>query len=91
MSYEAKIAVIGGCGFLGYYLKKDLDSVKGKYHIFDISADESSSTESFIDVTSISHNLDLEECDVIVNLAAEHRDDVRPISRYHNVNVSGAD
>lgn len=28
--------------------------------------------------------------DVIVNLAAEHRDDVRPVSRYDSVNVDGA-
>ena len=27
---------------------------------------------------------------VIVNLAAEHRDDVRPLSLYHEVNVEGA-
>lgn len=27
---------------------------------------------------------------IIVNLAAEHRDDVRPISRYHETNVEGA-
>src|ERR1035437_8205823 len=26
----------------------------------------------------------------IVNLAAEHRDDVRPLSRYHETNVQGA-
>jgi nucleoside-diphosphate-sugar epimerase len=26
----------------------------------------------------------------VINLAAEHRDDVRPVSRYHEVNVEGA-
>src|ERR1700676_5255316 len=26
----------------------------------------------------------------VINLAAEHRDDVRPISRYHETNVEGA-
>ena len=30
-------------------------------------------------------------CEVIVNLAAAHRDDVRPISLYHEVNVGGAE
>lgn len=29
--------------------------------------------------------------DLIYNLAAEHRDDVRPLQRYHDVNVSGAE
>ena len=30
------------------------------------------------------------DCDVIYNLAAEHKDDVRPISLYDDVNVQGA-
>jgi nucleoside-diphosphate-sugar epimerase len=90
-SDAGKIAIIGGAGFLGYYLKKELDSVQGNYHVFDINADESSPTESLIDVISISDNFDLEECDIIVNLAAEHRDDVRPASRYYDVNVCGAE
>jgi nucleoside-diphosphate-sugar epimerase len=29
-------------------------------------------------------------CDVVYNLAAEHRDDVRPVELYHQVNVVGA-
>jgi nucleoside-diphosphate-sugar epimerase len=29
-------------------------------------------------------------CDVVYNLAAEHRDDVRPVALYHQVNVVGA-
>lgn len=32
----------------------------------------------------------LKHCDCIVHLAAEHRDDVRPLSLYHEVNVGGA-
>jgi len=32
----------------------------------------------------------MDESTVIVNLAAEHRDDVRPLSLYHDVNVTGA-
>ena len=32
-----------------------------------------------------------QDCEVIVNLAAAHRDDVRPISLYHEVNVGGAE
>lgn len=30
------------------------------------------------------------QASAIINLAAEHRDDVRPLSRYHEVNVDGA-
>jgi len=33
----------------------------------------------------------LAECGTICNLAAEHRDDVRPVSRYHETNVGGAE
>lgn len=32
----------------------------------------------------------LKDADIVVNLAAEHQDDVRPISRYHETNVQGA-
>lgn len=30
------------------------------------------------------------ECSAIINLAAVHRDDVKPLTRYHEVNVEGA-
>jgi GlcNAc-P-P-Und epimerase len=32
----------------------------------------------------------LQGCDAILNLAAAHRDDVRPVQLYHDVNVTGA-
>ena len=32
----------------------------------------------------------LKNVDTIINLAAEHRDDVKPLSRYYDVNVQGA-
>ena len=32
----------------------------------------------------------LKEVDVVFNLAAEHRDDVRPVTLYYDVNVQGA-
>lgn len=88
-----KINVIGGSGFIGSRLIKRLkineqlavqitDKVPSKDHpeIF-----------KFGDVRSVEQLwASVSEESVIVNLAAEHRDDVRPLSLYEEVNVGGA-
>ena len=85
-----KLSVVGGSGFLGQsflniYSKKNKDfeildinepeNFKSQFKIFNVSKKEESSNLSG---------------DIILNLAAEHRDDVKPVQKYYEVNVQGA-
>lgn len=80
--------MIGGEGFVGSSLKKDLKKEDYKFTSFDkvFSPDH----RSKLDVTDPLSLYKLEGFDAIINLAAEHRDDVKPISLYDEVNVNGA-
>jgi nucleoside-diphosphate-sugar epimerase len=87
------INIIGGSGFIGTRLAKRLLSKKlFSVYIVDIKSSSlypqivKNGDVRFIDQLSdsICHG------SVIVNLAAEHRDDVRPVTLYDEVNVRGA-
>ena len=80
------INIIGGAGFLGTQLAKALDLHDLRFRIFDkaLSGDE------FCDVSDLSSMDSLPSADTVVNLAAEHRDNVQPRSLYNDVNVVGA-
>ena len=87
------VIVIGGSGFIGTRLIRRLrinDSIESK--IIDIAP-----SKVFPDFVTLSDVRLLEQLSesithgsVIVNLAAEHRDDVRPLSLYDDVNIGGA-
>ena len=87
------INVIGGSGFIGTRLVRRLrskeqlavqitDKAPSKEHPDVVTLGDVRSAEQLR--TSIANG------SVIVNLAAEHRDDVRPLSLYDEVNVGGA-
>lgn len=85
-----KITVIGGSGFVGSRL---IDLLKGSHEVKNIDKQPS---PFFNDITTIANVLDVSKIteqikgsDVIVLLAAEHRDDVSPTSLYYDVNVGG--
>ncbi|OBS13110.1 UDP-N-acetylglucosamine 4-epimerase [Elizabethkingia miricola] len=87
-----KIAVIGGSGFVGTRLIDILISA-GQYNLLNIDKNVS---EKFPDISVIGNVMDkdtlisqLQGTDVVVLLAAEHRDDVAPVSLYYDVNVEG--
>lgn len=87
-----KIGVIGGSGFIGSRLVARLRSAGHEVRIIDKAP-----SEVFPDLVSLCDVRDAaklaEACaglDLLYNLAAEHRDDVRPISLYDDVNVDGA-
>jgi nucleoside-diphosphate-sugar epimerase len=91
-STRQPIVVLGGSGFIGTRLVKLLTDRSYPIRIGDTA--ESSAFPQFWtsgDVTRLStlHAL-VDGASAIINLAAEHRDDVRPLSRYHDVNVDGA-
>lgn len=86
-----KIALIGGSGFVGTRL---IDLLKGSgMELLNVDKQQS---HFFPDITVIGDVRDKERLtellrgtDVVVLLAAEHRDDVTPITKYYDVNVGG--
>ena len=88
-----KILVIGGNGFVGTNLLKKLKINTESSEIFCGDLNENNSDNNFlIDVTKPS-SFDCianKGINVLINLAAVHRDDVRPKSLYDLVNVQGS-
>lgn len=86
------INVIGGSGFIGTRLCSLLIKTSKPFKIFDKSPSKSFPEQTLIgDVRSkkdLRKNISQES--IIINLAAEHRDDVQPISLYEEVNAQGA-
>lgn len=87
------INIIGGSGFIGSRLVKRL-LLKGDFNFKIIDIARSNLYVNYfkfgdvINPATFSHHI-LNDS-IIINLAAEHRDDVRPLSLYHDVNVGGA-
>jgi len=86
------VVVLGGSGFIGTRLTGLLREQGVPVRIGD-----QRQSEAFPELWTACDVRQLESLDevvrgasAIINLAAEHRDDVRPISRYHEVNVDGA-
>ncbi|MEM4360079.1 MAG: NAD(P)-dependent oxidoreductase, partial [Candidatus Bilamarchaeaceae archaeon] len=87
-----KISVIGGSGFIGTRLCKRLKGSNGDFFIIDKKVSQTFPEETtVVDVREIEGLRKAIKGDVIVNFAAEHRDDVRPKSLYWEVNVKGAE
>jgi len=85
------IAVIGGAGFLGSQIHKQIRLDEAKiFQSYDIDVVKSNNRQIFLDVEDVKTLDVLEGTDTIINLAAVHRDDVEPKSRYYDVNVNGA-
>ncbi len=87
---KGKVSIIGGSGFIGENLYHALQS---EYEVCNIDKNQSSSFSTVIaDVRNISE-LDkaIQNPDWIVLLAAEHKDNVSPISLYYDVNVKGTE
>lgn len=90
------ICIIGGAGFIGSRLAQDLSARDSSVRVLDIVAPPATGAGLHVDY----HQVDVRDvasllpamanCDVIVNLAAAHRDDVRPRRLYDEVNVEGA-
>ena len=87
------ILILGGSGFIGTRLTRLLQEKSIPARIGDIKRSEAfPDLWAKCDVTDpASLNELVKGATAVVNLAAEHRDDVRPISRYHDVNVRGAE
>ena len=88
----SQVNIIGGSGFIGSRLCRRLAATGGpSFTIIDKRP-----SRSFPGRARICDICDLETLQTalvpgipLIHLAAEHRDDVRPASRYHDVNVEG--
>lgn len=86
------ISVIGGSGFIGTRLCQRLARSNKRFQILDKAPSSLFLSEGVLaDVRSLdSLRGQISEGAILINLAAEHRDDVRPVSLYEDVNVGGA-
>ena len=80
------IALIGGAGFVGTRLAGLLEDAGTPFRILD----KVLKGEQYIDITDPETFRSQPTFDVVINLAAEHRDDVTPKSQYDIVNVEGS-
>ena len=85
-----KVSIIGGAGFLGTRLSQRFVNNGINHVICDLDHGGQSKNNVFVDIEDPDslHYIDGSNC--IVNLAAIHRDDIRPLSRYDDVNVQGS-
>ena len=86
-----KVCLIGGNGFIGTNLQAVLEN---EFETFSFDKKNIKNSKNFIegDVTNLAT---LEEglnknFDFLINLAAEHKDNVSPKSLYYDVNVQGS-
>lgn len=89
MSQRKYKLIIGGSGFVGSFLINELND-------FSVINFDKNPSPFFNKYTIIGNILDIENfeniflnVDSVVLLAAEHRDDVTPASKYYEVNVNG--
>lgn len=86
------ITVIGGSGFIGTRLCQRLTKAGLAFENLDKALSEAFPAQTkLVDVRSLEAlQQSSKNSSTIINLAAEHRDDVQPKSLYHEVNVQGA-
>ncbi|MDR0435536.1 MAG: NAD-dependent epimerase/dehydratase family protein [Propionibacteriaceae bacterium] len=87
-----KVLVAGGSGFVGSRLVPLLVERGHEVRVYDLVVNpELSDITVRGDVREVEPYLAAAlDCDAIINLAAAHRDNVRPVELYHTTNVDGA-
>lgn len=88
---KKKITVIGGSGFVGTNLCSALERSQVEFEILDLKKSKKFSNKSKIaDIRNIDSLRDNITGDIVINLAAVHRDDVEDLSEYIRTNIEGA-
>lgn len=88
---RGKISVIGGSGFVGTSLCRLLTQHNRDFEIVDIKkSNQFPENYKYGDVRDLQSMRDAVSGDIVVNLAAVHRDDVKDKSEYWETNVEGA-
>ena len=92
------IGIIGGSGFIGTRLARRLSARNDPFRVLDKNVEGAFRDRAVrVDVRrndalrAVLLDSDEGAFDTVINLAAEHRDDVRPTSLYEEVNVRGAE
>ena len=89
---EKKITVIGGSGFVGTNFCRQLSMTQQDFEIIDLKMSNQFPEKCKIaDVRDVNSLRETITGDVVVNLAAVHRDDVRDKLEYQRTNVDGAE
>ena len=87
-----KITIIGGSGFVGTNLCRQLTLKQCDFEIVDLKMSNQFANKCKLgDVRNIQSLRDTITGDVVVHLAAVHRDDIRNKSEYQITNVKGAE
>lgn len=86
------ILLIGGAGFIGTVLAQLLRDQGHRVIILDKDLTGVTSADAVLADIRDPHAIrpHFDGVDIVINLAAEHRDDVRPLSLYQEVNVDGS-
>ena len=88
----AKTVLLGGSGFIGTRLINMLKE-RGRYELSNVDIAPSKAHPEITKTGDVRRFFDmleaLQEADTVILLAAQHRDNVRPVSRYFETNVDG--
>jgi nucleoside-diphosphate-sugar epimerase len=86
------INIVGGSGFIGTRLCTHLKRDEVDFHIVDKVVSGCFPIKTLLADVRVLESLHsvISENSILINLAAEHRDDVTPLSLYDDVNVQGA-
>tara|TARA_Y200000002_G_C22599641_1_gene628922 strand:+ start:150 stop:1127 length:978 start_codon:yes stop_codon:yes gene_type:complete len=83
-----KFQIIGGSGFVGSRLIDQL----GKNDCFNLDKNQSPFFPKITTIGDIRNKNSIilsKDCETVILLAAEHKDNVKPVSKYYDVNVEG--
>lgn len=87
------VTMIGASGFVGTRLINLLDKENQQYKIRNIDLVQSHFYSNYTEIgdVRVQEQMDeqLKDSDIVILLAAQHRDDVTPISLYYDTNVDG--
>jgi len=86
---QSKVAIIGGGGFVGSRLGDRFVNKNIFFDKYDIET-KNDINILYLDIEKFETLNQLEGAHTIINLAAVHRDDIRPLTRYDDVNVQGS-
>ena len=84
------VGIIGGAGFVGSRLKALFNKRSAGTISYDIDLSNKLDPSIYLDVEDMDALDQLANVSTVINLAAVHHDNVRPLSRYDDVNVQGA-
>jgi len=87
---KMKVTVIGGSGFIGTYLCQHFADLGIPFEILDLKPSKRfPEATTIVDIRDYASLFDAVTGDIIVHLAAVHRDDVRDRKLYYETNVEG--